>query len=430
MPHGTHSTALRHAIARPHGTVKECAMKSSKVARPRAPQHAPFWGGVLAAFCAMLSGIGLARFAYTPMLPALIAAHWFQPAAASYLGAANLAGYLLGVTASGALAKQVAPAAILRDAMVLTTAAMAASAWPLDFAWFFAWRLVSGITGGAVMVLAAPSVLAQVPPSRRGIAAGLIFLGVGFGIAASGTIIPLLLQWGVTVTWLGLALLCLLATIAAWHGWPTAPATAPDHTHHVRRAHPQAGLRAIYIQYGLVAASLVPHMIFLVDFVARGLHQGITTGAQYWVVFGLGAAAGPLLAGHLADRAGFESALRLSYLLQALAVSLAIAGQAYGALLVSSAIVGALTPGIVPLVLGRIHELLVHHPGENTRAWPRATASFALMQAVSAYGMSFLLARTGSYTALFMLGAAAATLALGFDLVGAAVARPKERPAV
>ena len=48
----------------------------------------------LAGLGASFVGIGLARFAYTPLIPALIAAHWFAPSAAVYLGAANLAGYL------------------------------------------------------------------------------------------------------------------------------------------------------------------------------------------------------------------------------------------------------------------------------------------------------------------------------------------------
>jgi hypothetical protein len=54
------------------------------------------WRPVLAGLCATLVGIGLARFAYTPLIPALIAAHWFSPSATVYLGAANLAGYLAG----------------------------------------------------------------------------------------------------------------------------------------------------------------------------------------------------------------------------------------------------------------------------------------------------------------------------------------------
>src|ERR1700730_19446226 len=44
--------------------------------------------------CGLLVGVGLARFAYTPLLPALISGQWFSASAARYLGAANLAGYL------------------------------------------------------------------------------------------------------------------------------------------------------------------------------------------------------------------------------------------------------------------------------------------------------------------------------------------------
>ena len=54
------------------------------------------WRATLSGLSATLVGIGLARFAYTPLIPALIAARWFDPAQAVYLGAANLAGYLAG----------------------------------------------------------------------------------------------------------------------------------------------------------------------------------------------------------------------------------------------------------------------------------------------------------------------------------------------
>ena len=55
-------------------------------------------GGGLAA---TLIGNGIGRFAYTPLIPALIAAGWFSPAEAVYLAAANLAGYLVVVEVSG-----------------------------------------------------------------------------------------------------------------------------------------------------------------------------------------------------------------------------------------------------------------------------------------------------------------------------------------
>lgn len=53
-------------------------------------------GTAAAGLCASLVGLGLARFAYTPLIPAIIAAKWFSPSDVVYLGAANLAGYLAG----------------------------------------------------------------------------------------------------------------------------------------------------------------------------------------------------------------------------------------------------------------------------------------------------------------------------------------------
>lgn len=181
----------------------------------------------LAGFCASLVGIGLARFAYTPLLPAIVGAHWFEASVAAYLGAANLAGYLAGALLGRPIAARWPVAATLRAMMVLATVAFFACAYPLSFAWFFAWRFLAGLAGGALMVLAAPAVLPLVPAARRGLAGGVIFMGVGVGVAASGTLVPLLLAQGLRDAWLGLGVLSVALTAIAWKGWPRDGAAPP-----------------------------------------------------------------------------------------------------------------------------------------------------------------------------------------------------------
>jgi predicted MFS family arabinose efflux permease len=395
-----------------------------KQKHPIAPPAAAGWWGILSAFCASLVGTGLARFAYTPLLPAIVGAHWFQPSAAAYLGAANLAGYLVGALLGRPIAARVPVAITLRVMMALATTAFFACAYPLSFLWFFVWRFASGFAGGAIMVLAAPVVLPHVPASRRGLASGVIFMGIGAGVAASGTLVPLLLQEGLQEAWLGLGGLSLLLTIIAWGGWPGDAAATPVPVTH-RRPPRQGTLRALYVEYGLNAAGWVPHMIFLVDFVARGLGEGVAIGAEYWVLFGLGAMVGPVLAGHLGDRTGFGSALRLAFFVDALAVAIPVLGLGRAWLIVSSIVVGAFVTGTPPLVLGRINELLPHHPSQQKAAWSMATVAFALFQAAAAYGHSFVFARSGGdYRLLFAIGTAAMVLALAIDLITAvAVAR-------
>jgi len=309
--------------------------------------------------------------------------------------------------------------------MVVASAAFFACAFPLSFGWFFAWRFASGISGGALMALAAPAVLPHIQPSRRGLASGAIFTGVGLGIAASGTLVPLLMHAGLAQTWFGLGAVALLLTVISWGGWPREQfseihqASAPPS--------PRSALVALYAEYSLNAIGLVPHMIFLVDFVARGLGRGLVTGAQYWVLFGIGAMLGPLASGRIADRIGFASALRCAFALQAGLVALLVFSASPLSLSISSIIIGAMVPGVVPLVLGRVHELIPHDADQQRKAWGLCTTAFALGQAAAAYGFSYIFAHTGgSYRVLFALGAVALATALVIDM--SMVRPPTRRP--
>lgn len=370
-------------------------------------------GPILAGWGACLVGLGLARFAYTPLIPAVIAAEWFAPADAAYLGAANFAGYLLGAAGGRWLAMRLPVVAVLRAMLLLAAASFVASAWPLSFLWFFLWRFAAGVAGGSLMVLGPTLALSQVPTARRGVAGGIVFTGVGLGIVASGTLVPLLIDTGLRETWIALGLLSLLLTAAAWNGWPTAAAPVPL----AAAPGPTRGLRTFYVEYGLTAVALVPHMVFLVDFIARGLGQGLDIGGRYWAVFGIGAALGPLLSGWLADRIGFGPALRLALAVETALIALPAFAQSEIALLASSLVVGAFVPGCAALALGRVHELV---PGaQRPRAWSVCTIAFAVGQAGGAYALSFLYAAYNSHALLFLLGSAVLAAALLLDLTNA-----------
>ena len=265
------------------------------------------------------------------------------------------------------------------------------------------------------MALAAPVVIRHVESSRRGLASGAIFTGVGLGIAASGTLVPLMMRAGLAQTWFGLGAVALLLTAISWSGWPREQ-LAEFHQPSRPPSSP-SDLVALYVEYGLNAIGLVPHMIFLVDFVARGLGRGLVTGAQYWVLFGIGAMLGPLASGRVADRIGFASALRGAFVAQPGCVALLAFSESPISLSISSIVVGAMVPGVVPLVLGRMHELIPLDADQQRKAWGLCTTSFALGQATAAYGFAYIFAHTGgAYRILFALGAAALATALVIDL--------------
>src|SRR5882724_4781326 len=137
------------------------------------------WFATVAGMCGSLVSIGLARFAYTPLIPPLIQAHWFSPANAVSLGAANFAGYLAGALLARLIAAALSSRQALRLLVFVATTALFGCAYPLSVAWFFAWR--SGFSGGVIMVLVPTSILPQIPAAKRGFVSGMISLGLGLG---------------------------------------------------------------------------------------------------------------------------------------------------------------------------------------------------------------------------------------------------------
>jgi predicted MFS family arabinose efflux permease len=371
------------------------------------------WLPIFAGLCASLVSIGLARFAYTPLIPSLIQAHWFSASDVVYLGAANLVGYLIGALIGHPLARRTSNKSALRLMMLAVALSFFACGFPLSVSWFFGWRLLSGIAGGAIMVLVAATVLPHVPSSRRGLASGAIFLGIGLGIAGSGTIVPPLLSLGLQDTWFGLGVLALVLTAASWFGWPSAAhagaAPLPEETDAVP-TNPQVYL--LFAQYAFMAAGLVPAMVFLVDYVARGLGAGSHVGALIWVMYGIGAIIGPVSYGFLADKLGARLSIRLVLVVQAIAVGLLSISSSFTALALLAVILGSFPPGIVPLALARVHELIPNHHRQQI-AWSRATVSFATFQAIAGFAYSALFNTSGGHHGLlFMIAAGAIVVAL------------------
>lgn len=305
------------------------------------------------------------------------------------------------------------PTQLVRLMMLGATATFFACALRLGFPWFLFWRFLSGLTGGLLMVAVAPTVLAAISPELRGRAGGLMFAGVGLGIVGAGTLLPLLLQGGVVAAWLGLGALALLLTLLAWQLWPQDAPLARATGAARRRIEP--AVLAVIAVYMLYAVGLIPHMVFFVDFIARGLGWGVSTGAGFWALYGMGAIIGPFVAGYLGDRIGFFRALSVALVLQLGGVLIPLLAPSILPLTLSAVVMGAFTPGMPTLVLGRLTEIASQ--GDQHGAWGLATTAFAIAQAGCAYGMSWLFAQSHGYGTLFAVGAAALTTALAVSLL-------------
>ena len=255
----------------------QCPLHSASIPAST-PLDRAAWFATIAGLCASLVAIGLARFAYTPLIPPLIEAHWFSSADVVALGAANFAGYLAGAFAGPAHGRSIdQPQCVAaddadRDAGVF--------------------RLRLSAVGDLVLRLAVPvgpirrrdhgawwqtTILPHIPLAKRGFVGGMIFLGLGLGIAASGTLIPELLAIRALGNLDGAG-----HPVAGADGdqsglagrGQSACARPPSADQHTAPPQNRFALRMLYGQYAVLALGLVPGMVFLVDYIARGLGRG------------------------------------------------------------------------------------------------------------------------------------------------------------
>ncbi|WP_083006478.1 YbfB/YjiJ family MFS transporter [Halomonas sp. GT] len=366
---------------------------------------------------ATLAGIGIARFAYTPLLPALIEQGWFTASQGAYLGAANLLGYFIGALSAHSLSERFPVRAVLGASFVAIALSFFLCAGAGSFSWFFFWRLVSGIAGATLMVVGPSMALSATPSERRAVIGALVFTGIGLGALLSASVVPMLLELSLTATWGALGLLCIAAGLLGDRGITriSLPPVAGKEGAASQKGYAGVKIAVLLVigAYALDAIGFVPHTVFWVDYLARENALGHQAASLQWGIFGLGAVCGPLMIGALARRVGWHRGLTLAFLAKAAAVSLPIFSLAFLSQSVSSFVVGAMIPGIVALTSGRLAELV--GPSGHKKIWGQATAAFAAAQAFSGYAMAGLYVAWGTYSPLFAISSL--VLVGGFVLV-------------
>ncbi len=358
-----------------------------------------------------MTGVGLSRFAYAPLLPAIVQAGLLTGGQAGALGAINLGGYLVGAAFAPAIGRALGLGWALRLAMLCATSCFLMCAIPGELLWLAPWRALTGASGGVLMVLAGPAVQAVVPVAMRGFAAGLVFAGVGGGIVIGALLVPAMLPRGLPATWLALAALSAGLTALSWRLWPKV--SAPP-AMRLPKLSGKAGLMVLSYAFASVAQTV--HMVWWPDFIARGLGEGPARGALFWMLYGASAACGPALYGRLADRIGAGRGLQVVMAIQAIALALPLLSHANPILVLSALCAGGTAIGSTALTLTRAREI---GGADGPGLWRISTMAFGLSQTATGFFLAWLYGASGGHAALFGVGLGAALLALGLALATA-----------
>jgi predicted MFS family arabinose efflux permease len=161
---------------------------------------AVFCGGI----AAQLLTIGVARFAYTPLLPVMQAQAGLTEQFAGVLGAMIYAGYLLGTLTLAVIQAPAFRLAAFRLCLIIAVVSTAMMGMTQNI-WIWAIsRFLGGLSGVAGMLLAAEFILGWLRQNERPLDLGPHFMGLGLGISLAGLITLLLgagadwaLQWNV-----------------------------------------------------------------------------------------------------------------------------------------------------------------------------------------------------------------------------------------
>lgn len=361
----------------------------------------------------LLVGMGLGRFSYTPLIPALIDGGALTAAQAGTIGALNLTGYLAGALVAPFLRGRWGEAPVLRACLVVSLICLTASIAPWGFVWLAFWRALVGGAVAVMMIYSLAIVTRAAPPGRLGAATGIVFTGVGVAILLSGTLVPVLLdEGGLAGAWSGLAAVGALAVGVAFWGWGPADELALHARSGARTNLPAvprlspAVLRLIGAQ-SMFSLGLVPHTIYWVDYLVRGLGGSIGFGGLHWVLFGVGAVSGTYLWGRLADRIGFRAGLVLVFAALAAGVALPVIAPAHWVLVLSSLVVGA-QPGFSAIISGRTHQIV--GPERMAQVWRWMALISGIGQAIGGYAYVALFETAHSYIPVFLAGATAMAL--------------------
>ncbi|MFT4103900.1 MAG: YbfB/YjiJ family MFS transporter, partial [Burkholderiaceae bacterium] len=234
--------------------------------------------------------LGLSRFAYALLLPAMRADLGWTYAEAGSLNTANGAGYILGALVAAWTARRWGTARAFLASFAVSAGVLLLMAVTARFSVLFALRAIGGASTAITFILGAGLAAAICPardPRRRGTLVGLYVAGVSFGLLAAGATIPLILQEDARLWPRGWLVLGVLG-IAGWPAarWAARRVREPIGGNRVmldRRAWRQ--LAPTFAGYGLFGAGYIGYMTFIIALLqTQGGSSAQTIG--FWLVLG------------------------------------------------------------------------------------------------------------------------------------------------
>lgn len=365
----------------------------------------------IAGAIAMAVAMGLGRFFYTPVLPAMMSDLGFVATQAGWIASANYVGYLVGAVLASygwadGIERKVAVAGLSATVLLLLVMGLAS-----DFAAIVAIRFAAGLASAFAMIFTSSIVLSHALAAGRVGLQGVHFGGVGMGIAISSAMFAVVMLSGGDwrTSWLAAAALGLAGLAFVFRALPRAVVRSGQ----VGREPPVRWTRALVlltISYGIFGFGYIITATFLVAIVrAAGGSTFFEAGA--WFVTGFAGAVSMWAWGPVARRIGIVNIYVVGCLVEAVGVAASVlvpspAGPLLGGLLLGLTFIMVTSYG---MQIGRA--LAGQSP---RRVFALMTAAFGVGQIVGPIVAGSLAHASGDFT---LASVAAATALVGGALI-------------
>ncbi len=379
---------------------------------PPSPSHVKV---LFAGIMSLILTLGIARFAYTPLLPIMQAQTALGDATGGWLATFNYMGYMAGALIAASISSLPLKDTLYRIGLVLalvTTAGMAIS----ESIWLWGiMRFLAGLSSAAGLLIGSGLILNWLIRHNHRMELGIHFSGIGLGIVVSAVAVDLMathLSWD--QQWLALTVIGVLLFIPAW-GWLPRPDSSPFTTSGMKMEDrpPRRGwMILLFSSYFCAGFGYVISATFLVVIVeAEPTLQG--NGELAWLAVGVAAAPACFIWDRIARKTGELWALALAFALQIVGIILPTLFEA-GLILVlfSAALYGGTFIGIVSLTLTMMGKF---YPTKPAKPMGKLTLSYGVAQ-IAAPALAGTLAEvSGTYNDSLYL--AAAIMGIGMILV-------------
>jgi len=331
---------------------------------------------VISVTLVMAAAMGIGRFAYTPLLPQMVAEFGWGFTAAGDVASANFIGYMVGAMLAPRLAASPQVRLWVAFSLMASVVTTYLGAEIQGYAGWLVVRFASGVASAFCLVVLTTNLIYALAHERSERLGNVHFAGVGIGILLC--MAAVFRVGAVADQWARLGALSAVLMAVAWlllanqefrsSSQHAASSSAGTGSH--------AGLWRLITGYGFFGFGYVVAATFVVA-MAQAIEAPGFDPRSVWLIVGLAFVPSVYFWQWVANRIGLAATLRTTYVLEGVGVLLAGASSSVAGLVVASVLLGGTFGAITALGISAARAAAPHRVAFAVSAM---TVAFALGQ--------------------------------------------------